>query len=439
MKPAQDSSNCQPDSNIVALPTLQTLENSGTLRQHQNRPKNRPTIAQPDSEDKFRFDYRGKLLTVYKRGKIWYFRVQRDGVIRKLSLGNVDRRAAEVAARRIAQAADMRRFDLLDTLLRRPAADRRTTPANVPTIGQLLAKFATLSHVGERTSQFYANCLLRLLRTTHPDATPEALPVTVLNRETATKWFALNEAKAAAAGDQQAANSIKRTANSTYHQAYAMICPAAVERLVDAGLMLPPLDFKRRPLRVNATDYRPPTPALIRRTLREWLRLPRNEFLAVGLELAAGLRCGEMAQARWSWLQPARVHGKAYVKNGTGEVDVTPIDPFWTVLHRRIRREGWRTAPDDYVLEGGHTERHARVFGRVGDWLRALGWQTQKTNHALRAYAGGMVALRYDIFRAQLFLRHAQVGVTERNYGHFLRQQKHSAFDPRRVRVRWAR
>jgi hypothetical protein len=439
MNTAQNQSNHQPESNILPLHTLQTLEGSGTLRQQSNRPKNRPTIAQPDSEDKFRFDYRGRLLTVYRRGKIWYFRIQRDGVIRKLSLGNVDRRAAEVAARRIAQAADMRRFDLLDALLRRPAADRRTTPPNVPTIGRLLSTFATLRHVGERTGEVYAACLLRLLRATHPEATPEDLPGTVLNRETATKWFALNEAKAAAAGDQQAANSIKRTANSTYHQSYAIICPAAVERLVDAGLMLPTLDFKRRPLRVSATDYRPPTPALIRRTLREWLKLPRNEFLAVGLELAAGLRCGEIAQARWSWLQPARVHGRAHVKNQTGEVDVTPVDPFWTVLNRRIVREGWRSAPEDYILDGGRTERTARAFGRVGDWLRALGWQTQKTNHALRAYSGGMVALRYDIFRAQLFLRHAQVGVTERNYGHFIRQQKHSAFDPRRVRVRWAR
>jgi hypothetical protein len=37
-------------------------------------------------------------------------------------------------------------------------------------------------------------------------------------------------------------------------------------------------------------------------------------------------------------------------------------------------------------------------------WPRGLGWETQKTNHGLRAYAGSQIAMKYGIYEAQTWL-----------------------------------
>ncbi len=104
--------------------------------------------------------------------------------------------------------------------------------------------------------------------------------------------------------------------------------------------------------------------------------------------------------------------------------------------NRRIAREGWRGAAEDYVLAGSETERTDDVFHRNSQWLREIGWRTQKTNHALRAYAGSLVAMRENIWRASAWLRHAGVKTTQQAYSHFINSR---VFGPQDVRVRWAR
>jgi integrase len=132
----------------------------------------------------------------------------------------------------------------------------------------------------------------------------------------------------------------------------------------------------------------------------------------------------------------ALLEGTITVKNQTGQISVPPIDPFWKLLNRRIAREGWRGDKGDFVLTGHKTDRTENIFRKIGEWLRALGWKTEKTNHALRAYSGCQVAMKYDIYRAQSWLRHRSVTTTQGDYGHFIRSH---VFRPEKIRVRWAK
>jgi integrase len=89
-------------------------------------------------------------------------------------------------------------------------------------------------------------------------------------------------------------------------------------------------------------------------------------------------------------------------------------------MRTRATCEGWITKPEDRILQGTPTDLANNIFRAVGEWMRGLGWQTKKTNHALRAYAGSQIAMRYGMFEAQSWLRHASVQTTETHYSYFV-------------------
>jgi integrase len=68
--------------------------------------------------------------------------------------------------------------------------------------------------------------------------------------------------------------------------------------------------------------------------------------------------------------------------------------------------------------------------------LRKLGWETRKTNHALRAYSGSQVAIKYGIYDAQAWLRHSTVKVTEDSYSQYVKDFKPANLDD--IPARWA-
>jgi integrase len=74
----------------------------------------------------------------------------------------------------------------------------------------------------------------------------------------------------------------------------------------------------------------------------------------------------------------------------------------------------------------------------VSEFLRkdAHKWETMKTNHALRAYAGSQVAMKYGIYDAQCWLRHSTVKVTEQHYSHFIKRFRPADLDT--IPARWA-
>jgi integrase len=255
----------------------------------------------------------------------------------------------------------------------------------------------------------------------------------------------------------------KRTANSRANQACGLFVPKALASYRDLGLYDPAMEtFTRDYLthkfsRLPACNYNPPAETIIQETLTAWEQLEdRDLFLAIGHELAFGLRAGELAQAKWDWHQTRQgypvLDGEAHVKNGTGRVQVRALDPFYTILTTRAKSRGWIPSlgstgdspvslgdspkPSSYIISGTLTARSDAIFRAVSDFLRQHGWQTQKTNHALRAYAGSQIAMKYGIYEASTWLRHSTVKVTESHYTHFI--NKFRPQNPDALPVRWA-
>lgn len=268
-----------------------------------------------------------------------------------------------------------------------------------------------------------------------------------INAALATEWFQNAATKAQAETDQQRQATIKRSANSRYRQAASVFAPRALASYKLANIDT--ADFEKflasgelhSFTKLPKQEYNPPSEKIIQDTLTAWEQIEdRNLFLALGHELAFGLRAGETIQVKWSWWTEREgypvLDGAADVKNGTGIIRVRALDPWFSTLRTKVETKGWKGNPDDYIITGNPTQRTDLVYRSASAWLRARGWKTQKTNHALRAYAGSQVAMRYDIYAAQTWLRHSSVTVTEQHYSHFIKQFKPA--DVTTLPARWS-
>lgn len=355
-------------------------------------------------------------------------------------------RRARIRYDAIVRAVQSDNYAALDkTKLRRLAAG---------TVGQLLDAYQlagvdAVLHTRNRNGK----ALQVILRSAFPQEDTLKLPLFHINGDLAANYLAAAAARATAEPDQQAAIRIRRTANSTLAQARAVFAPRARPTYEAKGLWAPCLAAfyetynTRRFTRLPKTGYTPPPDAVITATLTAWRAIDsaadRNLFLAVGLELAFGLRIGEIGQARWSWLTARNqcpcidTSGcpDVHVKNHTGLIQVRALDPYYTDLMTSVRTHNWQGKPDEYILTGSDAVRTDDTFRRVSAWMHALGWQTTKTNHALRAYAGSQVAMKYSIYEAQTWLRHSTVTVTESHYSQFVKALRG---DPDQIPVQWA-
>ena len=196
-------------------------------------------------------------------------------------------------------------------------------------------------------------------------------------------------------------------------------------------------------LKQNKTARNDPSWPMIRGLMREFVALGkradyapapcrfefcrRNVFLAMGLELCFGLRKNEVRQVRWEWFSQDTygpvLRGDAMVKNGSGELRLTPLDPFWRIFNRIVDANGWRKTTG-LVLEGD-TISHTRdyPFAHVGAIVRRCGWTTQKTNHALRDLSASLITTKFGAQKAQWWARHSSVTTTEAHYSRFVDQR----------------
>lgn len=377
------------------------------------------------------FRHQGKQYTLRKRTAdrfaAWYFVSAVRGKRFNHALGSNDVRLAEQAARNKyivpALQEDWQRVDA--GKLKRHFA----------TVGEVLAAWRGMVLKNEEPHRrAAANALLNLLRRVG-FAQPEVVSTEQLTGRLVRRYFDA-AGKACAGLEQMAAARARSTANSLFNQAKSVFKAGALARYADAGIALPDMDDFIRAGKAERFDkgaeveMEPPPLALVQAVrsgwpaVREW-----NTFAAVGLELAFGLRAGEAAQARWNWLvvedglwvmdarawlAGQRASG-AKVKRRSGTLRVTALNPFFTVFRARALAEG-RWGVGETVLEGTPTARRDGAFRAVGAWLRGLGWDLQKTNHGLRAWAGAQVVVRYGHGAAQLWLRHKSVTTTERHY-----------------------
>jgi len=340
--------------------------------------------------------------------------------------------------------------------------------------------------------------VLKLALGLDADADVERLSMAVFSRDTARRFFAEVDKRAALIDDQSTRRRWLAGAYGKWNHAQALTAAMPVNALTEThGLKFPPMadwragrkTYSQHVPKVRGVEV--PDGRLIARTLREWIRIAetpgyevpgvrrstpyagdddftlaplteidrRNLFIAVGLELSCGLRAGEAHLVKRHWFEK---DGKGFpllkcyhtqAKNQTGKIEVTPLDPFWRVLWFWIRKNGWDVGPEEFILSARPTERMAsgamKTKGNICDrtvwpqihashWLRGLGWKTQKTNHALRDYSASMVTMRYGLGPACRWCRHENMATTERSYNRFVSVERER--DEKRLRwIRWAK
>ena len=390
------------------------------------------------------FTWHGRSYRLFKRSVSplapWQFHLERAGSRKKQSLRTNDKAAAITKAKLILAAADKGELEAM-----RAVVTRRSGLAYSP-LAEVVKLFdrtpLDVSDVHRRNCVYSLKSVLLAARA----GAIEEVSAGVLTEATARAYFEQKISAAKAEASQEDEARVKRSANSTFAQALCIFRPKLLSTYRRAGLRLPDLQpfidvFAEERFSGIAPVYRPPSEEILQRTLHAWpYLLDRNCFLAIGLELACGLRKSEVCQTTWGmWARTnsgALLDGRGRVKNASGHFSVPPIDPFWTVLNRRIKRQDWRGRDEDLVLTGTSTEITDCTFRETSAWLRSLGWETQKTNHALRAFSGSLVAMKFGIYRAAAWLRHSSIKVTQQHYTHFLDSR---VFRPEQVLVRWAR
>jgi integrase len=394
------------------------------------------------------FTWGGRVYRIWKRhdskNAPWQFGVQRGQKRTRVSLGTNDTATALTKAKLLLEASQSKQLAEVRAIINPGTA---AAAPQYSSIAAMLRVFdSTPLDIGDKHREGILYSLRSFLAQSGQDpADLDAISCAVFSELTAQTYFNARLVKVQSEKNQEEQNRFKRSSNSTWSQMTCLFRPKLLAAYRRAGLLLPDLApflavYEAERFTGINTRYNPPSQAVIRKTMHDWLNIEdRNTFLAVGLMLSCGLRKGEVSQVTWGMFNRshdgALLDGRGRVKNQSGCFVVPPLDPYWTVLQRRIERRGWRGRPDETVLQGSLTETTDDVFRRLSHWLHGLGWRTQKKAHALRAYSGSLVAMKWGIYRAQNWLRHATVKVTEQAYTHFCNSR---LYKPENIRVRFA-
>lgn len=314
------------------------------------------------------------------------------------------------------------------------AAIRSRRPKADTTIGQILAKYEiSPADAKPATRKANINSFKNLLRTVlGKDVDLDLLAASAINGSLAKTWFNIASQAVQNEQSQTAQGSVRRSANSVIAQAKSLFVPRALEFYHDNELELPNVqEFllackTRKFTKAIKTDYHAPAETVIQQTLKDWQALDdRDLFLVIGHSLSFGLRKGEIIQAKWNWHTTRDtvpcLDSSGDFKNGSGFLQVRALDPFYTIMLSTIEARKWRGEPDAFIIPGSDTYRKESIYRTVSHWMRARGWETQKTVHEFRAYSGSQVAMRYGIYDCSSWLRHSSVKVTEQAYSRYVK------------------
>jgi integrase len=349
------------------------------------------------------------------------------------NLDTVDKEEAETRLRKLVKSMKEGRFEVVElTKLRH---EKQTT------LAELFEHYRRgARQVKDTTVKLNINAVRNICRRVHfPDLQDleasnqkiDQLSLSTLDGRLIRDWKqkVLDQVEAEDA-DEEREQQIQRTANSILRQARSLFAGELRDIYDDAGIELPDgiRDFCDRPGFTNTgkTDYWPPSDIIIEKTFTQLDTLPvsiqaggRNMYLAIWLALGAGLRKSEIGECRNSWFITRDgivfIRGDVLAKNGTVP-DVRLQLGAWEKIQPFLRGDA-----ESYVLEGTATERHEDVTRRIGAWMRTIGWETQKTIHEFRAFAGSKIAEAEGLLAAQAFLRHRSYSTTEKYYMRYMR------------------
>lgn len=347
-----------------------------------------------------------------------------------------DRRKAEEFARRFREQVLAGRLDTLRALQLRRSPDETTLRQVV----QAFERYAAVANLAPATTRNYVVCMRRIAALVWPDRPLERISVSDLTAKAAYRFREAVTEQAAGADDARR-RQVQRSANSMLNQARSLFSTRALEhyRLV-AQLLIPDSirEWMDAPAFTDTVkeEYRLPSDAVVAATFAALATLQERDpdvWAAVWLALGFGLRKSEIAAVRVGWFRqtpqgvvlelqgtmvPTTIGEKACTKNGSVTPMINCTNGAWQHLGPVLAGRD----PGEYVLRAPTaTGRSEEVFRRLSLWMRGLGWETSKTAHELRAFAGCQVARRDGIEAASRWLRHSSILVTQRHYGRYLR------------------
>lgn len=261
-----------------------------------------------------------------------------------------------------------------------------------------------------------------------------------LTAATVFRWKQATSARAEAADTAAQTASSYRSANSTLRKVKSLFTHELAEAFrFTHQLTLPAnlAEFRAAPgfADVAKHDYRIPSDTLLAATFAALsdARSPISHLQTpIWLAIGFGLRKSEAAAVRGNWI--VMLNGVPHLElravadpvHHLAELDVTKNGTACPRI--RVTNGAWEhlvpvfaAAGSGYVLPGSPTYRCEGIFREIADWMRSLGWNTQKAFHEWRAYAGCQVAMRDGLLTASQWLRHSSITVTEAAYGRYIR------------------
>ena len=332
---------------------------------------------------------------------------------------HTNERAARQAAQRHLEAERAGITAQADALLRQRAA-----PSTI-TLGTIYKLARQLAGQKPKTLDTYEFAWSRILARIAPGTKPEDFPLHRLTAKLADDFKRLVELDVLELPEEDQGSAL-RSANSYLRNACALFKPdRRAAYALRHGIELPPtltgfLETRTLP-GAGKVEWHKPSDAIICATMESLAGLREkdpNLYLAVWLAIGTGCRKSEASAALGSWIE--HLHGIPHLKlnkktkNKSVGVQITITNGAWDHIAPLLPSNP--TAP---LLTGNKTEREGEVFRRCSDWMRALGWETQKAYHEFRALGGCQVLNRDGIFKASQWLRHSTVVVTQEFYGRY--------------------
>lgn len=359
---------------------------------------------------------RARNITKRQNG-VWYFTMLYKGERYSESLETADKEVAAARARLMREKIITKAWDKRLGLVVRGAA----------TIGEILAAFDryAMSRLGERTGRDYRSAVRLVLRRGlgRPELDDGAvgnLSSNVLSaklvRDFESAFLGAAMVEVQTTGDVSKLASAKRSVNSYMRLARGVFTPAALDFYRAMELVLPEAGLtefmKARVIEEPKLNRRPPSEEEVRPLFQAATVLKAADpdvYITWLTATWTGLRRGELRGLKRVWLK--QMNGfwvfdlpEGWQKNG--EADTVPVHPSLAAELQWY----FKLQLSELVFPDG------RVFGRVYEWMRGLGWTEKKFLHVMRRYFADQARRQHGEEWAKALMRHAEGSTLRQNY-----------------------